>query len=750
MCAVRGRALITFAADSYGSVTLGVDVQGDVRQDVVLVPEAAITGRVVAMSDGKPIANALVRAHAWRRGPAFPADASTISDSDGRFRLSALLPERYGIDALTEGAVSDRVAATAHVGAAHDIEIRVGAMGRITGRVTSHGQFVAGARLVAVRVSPNAYSEVGVSQPDGTFDIEHVPIGDVTLSAAPYRVVSSATVKVNSAPVHVDVEVERLATIHGRVTRKGVPAPDATVCCIKPVDGGVETVLSDGSGAYVFTGVRPGTQQVSATSEELGASEEPVALTVGEGDDRTVDIVMNLAAAISGTVVDEQGHPVTGVVVRWTNELTGDLGKGVTDSAGRYRCTAMTGGGKYRAAVASGVRAATYPPAAGTMYPELDVPDGTADLHDARIAIQYQMLAIAGRVTDAAGAPVADAVVKATEMPPNGTPTFHSWMKLPQTFTDGDGAFTLPGLPAGVYALGARSADGGEGTAAGIAAGSTTAAIRIERLGAITGSLAGFPATPIVYVADAVPPIDATQADAVDPTSFHIGGLRPGRYVVNASTEHDGDAKLVDVVSGQTTAVALVARGHAAVDVTVLDFKTRAPIAGAGCHVASAIDGISGITNWSARAAPTTDATGHAELDPVPAGPGIALCVTSSLSMSTPSADVALAAGSRSHVQLLSVPMTTGFPVTIGAGFDWRTASPRFASVDANGPAANAGLQVGDLVTAVDGASVAGVNGEGVAALIAAHTAGAPIQLGIARGAAQLSVSVAGQPLVFQ
>ena len=52
LCAPRGHVDIIYAADGYGSVSLSVDVQGDVRQDVVLVPEAVIVGRVVSASDG--------------------------------------------------------------------------------------------------------------------------------------------------------------------------------------------------------------------------------------------------------------------------------------------------------------------------------------------------------------------------------------------------------------------------------------------------------------------------------------------------------------------------------------------------------------------------------------------------------------------------------------------------------------------------------------------------------------------------
>jgi Carboxypeptidase regulatory-like domain len=71
-------------------------------------------------------------------------------------------------------------------------------------------------------------------------------------------------------------------------------------------------------------------------------------VTIGDADDRQLDFDLDLAATISGTVVDQQGKPVIGALVKWTNESTGDIGKGITDTAGHYTCTAMTGGATSR------------------------------------------------------------------------------------------------------------------------------------------------------------------------------------------------------------------------------------------------------------------------------------------------------------------------------------------------------------------------------------------------------------------
>jgi hypothetical protein len=751
LCSPRGRGDVTYASEGYGGVSLSVDVQGHTRQDVVLVPEATISGRVIALRDGHPISDALIQVSPWHGGTDRPASASAVSDPDGRFHVAGLVPDRYGVVAVTDGAKSERMPVTAHVSGGADVELRVVSLGRITGRVVSHGQPVAGASLVATRVSPNAHSDAGTSQADGTFVLEHVPLGDVVISAAPYRVLSPATVSVRrtSSSANVIVDVERLATVYGRVTRNGSPVVDAGVCCIPQVDG-TTRVFTDGDGMYEFRGVRAGTHRVVAWSEDVGASSTEAAITIGDGDDRQLDLDMSLAATISGSVVDQQGNPVVGALVIWTNETTGDIGKAITDQAGHYRCTAMTGGAMYRAAVFPGHDLPAYAVANDGVYPELDVRDGAANLEGPSIAIQVQSLSIAGHVVDESGAPIADALVKAIAMPPKGTPTFNSWLKLPSTFTDGEGAFTLSRLAAGTYAVGAHSADGGDGAVMNVTAGADSIAIRVERPGVVVGALSGFAVVPLAYASDVAHADNWAPADAVDSLSFHISGLRPGRYVVSASTEHDGDAQIVDVQNGKTTNVALRARGHAALDVTVLDFKTHTPVAGAGCHVQSSAGGIAGQTNWSSASVTPTDASGRVALNDVPAGEGMVLCTMPTVTMSIPSARVTLPPDSRGNTQLFTVTTSDSYPVTIGVGFDWRSAPPRLASIAAGGPAAQVGIQVGDLVTAVDGVSVAGLNGAGVSALIGEHAAGAPFEIAVTRGGASLVFSVTGQPFAYQ
>jgi RNA polymerase sigma-70 factor (ECF subfamily) len=749
LCLPRGESRVTFSADGYGAVDLGVDAQGEIHQDVVLVPEAVIVGRVVEGGSERPVAGVYVSALTRQWGRDRAASGYALSDEQGRFRIGAIPPGRYRVSGFGDGVVTEPIEVVAKVGGDNpEVTLTVTAMARINGRIVSGGTPVPGASVIASLNSPPRRSDTAISQVDGTFVLNRVPLGDVSFSAAPYRVISPAHLEIQGATDHarVLIEVERLATIRGRVTRLGASIAGARVCCARTA-AGTDRVIADNEGRYELAGVPPGTHRIAADYEELGTMMDPVSVTVAAGEEKTQDLEMDLAATISGAVVDQNDRPVKGVFVEWTNEKTGDLGRSVTDAQGRYRCSAMTGGGRYRAAVfATSSHQTPYPTADGAPYPIVELTNGKSVVDGARIAIDVREFAISGRVIDAAGEPVVDAEVKAMAMPAGQPPVFNSWMKLPFTVTGRDGVFKIAGLTPGAYALWARSPDGGEGTIANVPAGDTSATIRIDRPGSIEGKLIGFPAPPAVYASMLGTGAINVEASNVTTSSFRIGGLRPGRYVVSAQTSYEGAAQLVDVKSGGSQSLTLTARGRGVIDGTVLDFRSRAPIAGAICLVFTSADGMHGITNWDARTAPRSDGQGRVVLDPAPAGPITVSCLMPSREKSSASADVVLASGSRAAVQLLSAELLIDYPSTTGIDFDWRVTAPRIAALRPEGAAAKAGLLVGDLVVAVDGVSMDGLNGEGVQNIIDSRPAGAEVSLTVMRGAQRKTFKMKTEP----
>jgi hypothetical protein len=61
--------------------------------------------------------------------------------------------------------------------------------------------------------------------------------------------------------------------------------------------------------------------------------------------DNTLDLELDLAGSIAGTVVDADGHPHAGIAVHAARGE--DIGDAVADADGRFEIGALAGGGAY-------------------------------------------------------------------------------------------------------------------------------------------------------------------------------------------------------------------------------------------------------------------------------------------------------------------------------------------------------------------------------------------------------------------
>lgn len=743
---------IEYSADGYGAVILTIDSRGAVRRDVVLVPEATLVVHVVRADDGKPVPGAVVFVNPKEWGADRASTRSAIADSEGRARITGELPGEVHVFGWTEGLESaGGREALVQVGVPTELTLRLETMARIEGKVVRGEAPVAGARVQAVRPSPVQRSAPAISQPDGTFVLDRVPVGALRFLAPPYEVDAPTAFTVEPGKIYRNVvlHLHALGAIRGRVTRLGQPVAGTEVCCAATNAGGPPRAITDANGHYEFVGVAKGTYEIGGGGEAVGAFSLPRKIDLVDGEERTVDIELDQAATITGTVVDREHKPVQGVFVRWLNEKKGDVGRAITDDLGRYRCTTMTGGGLYRAAVfpsgaaffaSSEGTLDAYPPADGSDYPEVDLANGSSVVENMTIEIDYEQKTISGHVTDEVGAPVVDAIVKAMVMPEEQEPHFHVWLRLPVTSTDANGAFKISGLAPGKYAVQAHAIDGSEGITPNVSAGADDATVRVERAGAISGTLVSFAHTPAVYARTfgTYKYIPGTA----DGSTFTIAGVRPGRYFVSAQDADEGEAQIVDVKGGQTANVTLTSHGQGAVDATVVDFRTHQAVPGIGCHAIMSIGGEQGVTNWDPITSARSDDAGHLTIDPAPAGNISLDCQQlSGTPRSNPSADVTVSRGARASVQLLSVAQTQDIITSIGVEFDLRTTPPRIAGIRTGSSAARAGLAVGDLITDVNGTSTRGLNGAGVQVLIGNTPAGSNVRVTVLRGATPLTVT---------
>jgi len=93
-------------------------------------------------------------------------------------------------------------------------------------------------------------------------------------------------------------------------------------------------------------------------------------------------------------------------------------------------------------------------------------------------------------------------------------------------------------------------------------------------------------------------------------------------------------------------------------------------------------------------------------------------------------------------IAVQSVLLTVESWGTTGLGFDWRVVPPRIATIAPKSAADDAGLALGDVVTAVDDKPVGTLDGAGVNYLIMNHPIGAKVPLSIARGTQKVRIVV--------
>src|SRR5207245_1495221 len=100
----------------------------------------------------------------------------------------------------------------------------------------------------------------------------------------------------------VTIEVDKLGSIRGQVTRRGKPVEGSSVCCVQTATMQPE-ITTGADGRYEFRGVTAGTYTIGGGGDEIGAFSLGTKVTLARGEDKVVDFELDMAGAISGTVV---------------------------------------------------------------------------------------------------------------------------------------------------------------------------------------------------------------------------------------------------------------------------------------------------------------------------------------------------------------------------------------------------------------------------------------------------------------
>jgi len=677
LCVAPGDVELIVRADGYAHTRIDLAVYGRAHRDIELVPEAGISGRVVRAQDHTPVAGAIVEAQPERWQPGVQI-RRVVTGDDGGFRITGEGPGRFLLTATADHlAVRNPVPVIAEVMAPVEgatIEMQPAAM--VRGVVREAGKPVSGATVIlaAERAFGISGDVEAVTRTDGTFAVDGLLPGDYYPAVTGYTVAKHAPIAV----VHDDVggvvlDVEQEATVAGRVTSRGAPVEGASV------QGPGGSTTTDAAGRFLLVGLEPGTARIYAESKRLGSFTPGPEITIGAHEHKTgIEIELDRSASIAGTVVDQNGSPVGGAVVKLSLLHGKDFGTASTADDGTFVATELAGGGSYLYEVrANDDSSSVYPLLDRRSAAPIAVRDASTHVSGVRFRVRVDRLAISGRVTTAAGDPLPDVIVDAF-----GRQAAYQTQRAAAAITDASGAFTIRDLQAGMYEVTAHSPRGNASVTT--TAGRSDAKLVISDAATVEAIVEGFSEPPDVWL--------FSREDNGSYRPFMSGDhalfrdVPPGKYRVRAISP-TGDAQGdVTAVAGArvSTTVRRVGRGS-----VIGTFVSAAgtPIADANCQSSSNFGGTS-----------TTDAAGAFRLEHVPAGSASVECATET---SVENMIVNVPADGVASVKIVAATAAPQPKHPSGLTVEMQLGGALVTAVAPGSPADKAGLRVDDMLVSV-------------------------------------------------
>ncbi|HEX8439217.1 carboxypeptidase regulatory-like domain-containing protein [Archangium sp.] len=709
---------LTAEAPGFSRRTLRfVSVPGSGELVVGLWAASVLEGFVVG-ADGKPAADAEVLALGG------PSAFHTTSGAGGGFSLEVSNGTYWLV--ARKGSQVGRVPGTLVVGpgeSARGLTVRLGAAGHLSGTVTrgADGGPVEGAWLV---VSPaGAGGEMGRVRTEaaGRYELE-LPPGD-------YDVVVGASGHTGEARQGLVVEPDRYtvadfrlegtASVDGTVTdARGQPLAGVTVRG-GPLQGSVAEerfTRTDATGTYHLDGLPIGRVRVKAKQDTSAAWRSGTA-QLEAGERGRVDFQLRDTGMVQGRVTRSTGTPLNHPVLVRARAKEGaggglvDFGITDTDAEGRYQLELPAG--LYQLdAVQPGTRYTFLHEDA----PAVTVEAGTATMLD----LSLTESGLRGVVLEPSGTPSPYAVVVATQggdfpfsvtqeaddsgrfhFPPHARPT----------------ALTLRAYNAGRLSEPVPVQDGAAEQQLQLRPAATLHGRVVAPSGAAPSGV-----TLRLLNADGSPPSGSTDAQRTVPgNEFHLtdAPARELRVSVRTSDGRTGEAR-VRLSPGQRADVEVPLTGGAA------SLAGRAVWSGSGTPA-------SGVGLYLDRA-PGSGADAHTGpdgrfllRDVMPGAHTVRLLAPDG----KPEARTVTVAASEA-VDLGDVPVTTrkAAPGTVGAGFSEDRGWVSFAWLTPEGPAARAGVRVGDRLLSVDGQVV---RNRAEAESRTRGSAGTPVQVTVRR-----------------
>jgi protocatechuate 3,4-dioxygenase beta subunit len=490
-----------------------------------------VTEGIVRDHEGKPVKGAKVIVSTPH------VIASVFTDAEGRYRIDGLSlgKGRIEVRALNRVDVEPRDLSIDPVaGPPLEFQLQEGQM--LVGRVLDgRGGGVSGIR---VRVDGDSIKE-SVTSGAGDYGIAGLEPGYVTITAssAEYPQVEARVLITAGRQTYRDITVHRGAAVAGRVADSaGRPVAGATVNVLGRME---DWVVSGDGGEFTLYGVPPDEAWITAThGDYFATSSEELRLRPGELFEG-LELVMQLGGRVRGQVLTTENEPAGGVRVGLevieAEGGTADILNPTTDGKGAFQISRVPPG-RYRVVVRDGSKSSSQEVKLGA---EGAVVDDVVLVLAATAPIQ-------GRVQDASGTSVRGAIVEAFNAgKANGDARANA-------VTEGDGSFSLPGLPEGEYRVRARLPIGGPLVASErVAAGASDLVIQLPAPGALAGTVADTEGKPLTSFELHITPSESDVVrvrETSEGGTFRVDGVAPGQYEVLVQTSVGRSAVLSPVV----------------------------------------------------------------------------------------------------------------------------------------------------------------------------------------------------------
>ncbi len=689
-----GRYVLTAEAPGFSQRSMRVvTVPSAGELEVTLWASSFLEGFVLG-EDGKPAAGAEVLALGGLNVPSSTTGAGggfSLEVSNGTYVLAARQGQRMGrIPQVLQVAPGETL---------RDLRITLGAPSGLAGRVSAapEGAPVAGARLVA---SPSQKpGEVGsaITETDGRYTLD-LPPGDYdVVVVAPGRTgaVREGLVVAPGQRLTVDFQLDGTSVVEGHVTNpEGQPIAGAYVQAQRMRGFGLaRSTRTDSNGAYRLEGLEIGTALVSARREQAEHWTKKSA-EVKPGNTARVDFTLTDTGIVQGQVRQSSGAPLQQPALVRAMSRQGSVGEFTytdTDAEGRYQLELPAG--VYQLVAVN--------PGARYIFSHQDdlavtVPAGAALVQDLLLGDDR---GVRGTVLEPSGAPSPYATTVALQR--GDFP-----MALPVE-ADEEGHFVFPPRGANATPLDLIAHNAGRVGELSGAREDSEVTIRLRpaatlrgRVVARTGAaLTGFSLQLLQKDGSTLPWLERGNPERTftgDAFAIYDAPALPLRVSVRTTDGRTGEAQ-VTLTPGQSAELEVtLTGGSASITGRTVWSGDNAPAEGVSIFLDKQLSGAS-----DAQTGPE----GRFLLKDVKPGPHT-VRLWASADGQPVTRTVTVSSGEAVDLGDVTVETRKTTPGTIGAGFSEERSWVSVAWVKAGGPAARAGVRVGDRLLAVDGLAV--------------------------------------------